>query len=407
MFRKLHYHINNYKFSIVSIIILLGTISLVLIQKLQDSDENQFERQLYGLIFGFFVMFVVSLIDYHFIAKLYILLYLGNIVLMMICKYVTYSMFPLVYGWQHFQARRWIKIGGGGRAGQGFEFMPSELTKIILIVCVATILVRVGERMNRFWYLAGILVFGMFPIFLVFDQPDFSTSIVLIATFLFMLYIGGLSYKIIVPGLLVGIPLVSFLFWYIQQPFQKLLDPVWQQPRILSILHPERYPDLMYQQNNAAAAIESGGMFGKMIIGDDSFRLTNYVPVVESDFIFCSVAEEFGFFGCLVVVGFFFLLTFIGFRIAMNARDRLGYLIASGISVAICLQTIVNIGVVVSLLPNTGIPLPFMSSGLSSLLTNMMTIGVLLNVGLQDKNTALEKEKYDMDLKVLLKDDLK
>lgn len=98
MFRKLHYHINNYKFSIVSIIILLGTISLVLIQKLQDSDENQFERQLYGLIFGFFVMFVVSLIDYHFIAKLYILLYLGNIVLMMICKYVTYSMFPLVYG---------------------------------------------------------------------------------------------------------------------------------------------------------------------------------------------------------------------------------------------------------------------------------------------------------------------
>jgi rod shape determining protein RodA len=98
MFKKLQYHVNNYKFSLVSIVIILGTIGLVLIQKLQDSDENQFERQLYGLLFGLFVMFVVSLIDYHFIAKMFIPIYIGNFILMMICKYVNYSMFPLVYG---------------------------------------------------------------------------------------------------------------------------------------------------------------------------------------------------------------------------------------------------------------------------------------------------------------------
>lgn len=405
MFRKLHYHINNYKFSLVSIIIILSTIGLVLIQKLQDSDENQFERQLYGLLFGFFVMVVVSLIDYHFIAKMYIVLYVGNILLMVICKFVTYSMFPLVYGWAHYDAKRWIKIGGHGQAGSGFEFMPSELTKIILIVFVATILVKVGDRMNRFWTLLMILGLGLFPIYLVFDQPDLSTSIVLFATFAFMLYIGGLSYKIVIPVVVVAIPLFLLVFWYIQQPNQKLLNK-YQKRRVLSILHSDdpEYKDDMYQQNNAAAAIESGGMFGKMIVGDTSHRLTNYVPVVESDFIFCAVAEEFGFFGCVIVIFLFGLMTFIGFRVAMNAKDRLGYLIASGISVTLCLQTMVNIGVVVSLLPNTGIPLPFLSSGLSSLLTNMMTIGILLNVGLQNKSTVLEKEKYDMDFKELIHD---
>ena len=103
-----------------------------------------------------------------------------------------------------------------------------------------------------------------------------------------------------------------------------------------------------------------------------------------------------------MVIGLYILIAFIGFRVAFNAKDKLGYLIASGITVAITLQSLVNMGVVVSLLPNTGITLPFMSSGLSSLLTNMMTVGVLLNVGLQNKSTALEKEKYDMDLKELL-----
>ena len=405
MFRKLRYHVNNYKFSLVSIVIILGTISLVLIQKLQDSDENQFERQLYGLLFGFFVMFVVSLIDYHIFAKFYILIYIGNIGMMLLCKYISYPTIPFIYGWSHFEARRWIKIGGHGKPGRGFEFMPSEISKLVVIIFVATLLVKLGDRFHRFWGFMLVFVLGMIPIYLIFDQPDLSTSIVLVATFAFMLFIGGVSYKVVIPTVIAAVPISSFLFWYIQQPFQKILNK-YQAPRILSILHPEDYPDEMYQQNQAAAAIESGGMFGKMVIGDTSHRMTNYVPVVESDFIFCAIAEEFGFFGCLITIFLFMLLTFIGFRVAMNAKDRLGYLIASGISVMLCLQTIVNIGVVVSLLPDTGIPLPFVSSGLSSLLISMMTMGVLLNVGLQNKSTLLEKERYDMDLKELLGDKL-
>ena len=407
MFRKYRYHINNYKFSIVSILIILATVGLVLIQKLQDADENQFERQLPGLLLGFLVMIVVSLIDYHFIAKMYILMYLANLAMMIICKFVTYNCgIPgsnLVYGWAYRDAKRWIKIGGGGRPQRGFEFMPSELTKIIVIVFAAQLLVKVGDRINRFWTLCLVMGICMLPIYLIYDQPDLSTSIVLTATFFCMVFLSGLTYKIVIPALAVGIPSAAGLFWYILQPNQKLIKNKYQINRILALQEPDKYPDLMYQQNQAAAAIESGGMFGKTIVGDTS-NYAHYVPVVESDFIFAAVAEEFGFFGCILIVGLYLLMTFIGFRVAMNAKDRLGYLIAAGISIMLCTQTLVNIGVVVSLLPNTGIPLPFLSSGLSALLSNMITIGVLLNIGLQNKSTLLEKDRYEMNLNELLRD---
>ena len=407
MFKKYRYHINNYKFSIVSILIILATVGLVLIQKLHDSNEIQFEKQLPGLLLGFLVMIIVSLIDYHFLAKMYILMYLGNIVMMVFCKYLSYgAVFPpvtrFIYGWKHYDAKRWIKIGGNGQPNHGIEFMPSELTKIIVIIFTAQLLVKLGDRINRFFYLVLVLALCGFPIYMIFDQPDLSTSIVLSVTFICMLFIAGLSYKIVIPAILTGIPAAGFLFWYILQPFQKLIKNPYQINRILALREPEKYVDLMYQQNQAAAAIESGGMFGKTIVGDLTTRYTNYVPVVESDFIFCAIAEEFGFFGCVLTIFLYMLMTFIGFRVAMNAKDRLGYLIAAGISIMLCTQTIVNIGVVVSLLPNTGIPLPFLSSGLSALLSNMIAIGILLNVGLQNKSTDLEKERYEMNLNELL-----
>ncbi len=398
MFKKKGYHISNYKFSVVSIIIILSIVSTVLIQRLQDSDERQFEKQLLGLALGLFVMVAISLIDYHFICKMFIPLYLLNIVLMLICKFVTYDMFPIIYGWKHYDAQRWIKIGGGGQPGQGFEFMPSEISKIVLIIFLAKLFCILEKKMNSFWNIVLVLITAGFPIYLVFSQPDLSTSIVLIATFLAMFFVAGLSYRIVIPSILIGVPSFIALFWYVQQDFQGLLAP-WQQDRILSILHPEQYPDLMYQQNNAMAAIESGHMFGKWIVGDTSHRLTNYVPVVESDFIFSAIAEEFGFIGCCFVIFMFLLLVFLSFRIAMHAKDRLGMLIASGIAIMIAIQAFVNIGVVIALLPNTGIPLPFMSSGLSSLLTNMLNIGILLNVGMQNKSTMAE-EKYQFDFPI-------
>ncbi len=395
MFKKKGYSLDNYRFSIIAILLILLGISCVLIHRLQAPGENLLIKQFLGIALGLFAMVVVSLVDYHFICKFFIPLYLFNMVLMFICRYVTYDMFPIIYGWKHLDARRWIKIGGRGVAGSGFEFMPSEITKIVLIIFFAKLFEMLGKRINTFWGVTISVMLMAVPTYAILVQPDLSTSIVLVSTFICMIFIAGLSYKVVLPAMGIGIPLVLGLFWYVQQDYQILLKD-WQQKRILSILHPEEYADLMYQQNNAGAAISSGGVFGKMIVGSESKRLAGSVPVVESDFILSSAAEEFGFVGCVFIVAMYILFVFISFRIARRAKDRLGYLIASGIAVAIGLQALVNMGVVTSLLPNTGIPLPFLSMGLSSLMTNMATVGILLNVGLQDKDVVIDN-KYEFE----------
>lgn len=386
MFKAKGYSIKNYKFSVLIITVMLSSISLIVLQKLTaGGNTGIFSKQLVGLIAGLFIAVIVSLVDYHFICKFCIPLYILNLVLMLICKFVNESMFPYFYGKSVDEARRWIHIGG---AGGGTDIMPSEITKIVLILCLAKLFVNLEGKINKASSLLIVFAVTILPVFLVFDQPDLSTTIVIMATFLIMLFVAGLTYKIILPVLAVTIPVFLGFMWYVQQDYSDLLLTSWQRNRILAILHPEDYPDLMYQQNNAAAAMESGNIFGKMITGNEEARLTRYVPVVESDFIFSGVGEELGFFGTALVIILFLAFLFVSLKIAIGARDKLGMYIASGIAVMITVQALVNIGVVISLLPNTGIPLPFMSSGLSSLLTNFATVGILINVGLQNKNSA-------------------
>jgi rod shape determining protein RodA len=349
-----------------------------------------FNKQLMGLIAGLVICVIMSFVDYHFICKLCIPLYIFNIVLMLICKYVEPSLCPFFYGKSVDDARRWIHIGG---ASGGTDLMPSEITKIVLILCLAKLFVNLEGKINKLSSILLVLIISAIPIYLVFDQPDLSTTIVIGMTFLIMFFVAGLTYKIIIPILAVVIPSLYAFIWYVQQDYADMFLKSWQRDRILSLLHPEDYPDLMYQQNNAATAIKSGNIFGKMIIGDDSARLTRYVPVVESDFIFSGVGEELGFIGSAGVIILFVIFLFLSLKIAINAKDKLGMYIATGIAVMITIQAFVNIGVVLSVIPNTGIPLPFMSSGLSSLLTNFATIGILVNVGLQCKNaTPIDKD---------------
>ncbi len=384
MFKAKGYSISNYKFSVLIITSLLSAIGLIVLQKITATgNTSMFSKQLVGLFAGIIIAVIMSFIDYHFILKLCIPLYGLNLLLMLVCKFVNQSMFPYFYGKSIDEARRWIHIGGAG----GTDIMPSEITKIVIIICLAKVLVSLEGKLNKPGSLFTVFLVVIIPVLLVFDQPDLSTTIVICSTILIMLFIAGLSYKIILPVLGVTIPLLIGFLWYVQQDYADLLLKPWQRERILAILHPEDYPDLMYQQNNAAAAMESGDLFGKMITGSEEFRLTRYVPVVESDFIFSAVGEELGFMGTFFVIALFLAFLFVALNVAINARDKYGLYIAGGIAAMITIQALVNIGVVISLLPNTGIPLPFMSSGLSSLLTNFATIGILINVGLQNKDT--------------------
>lgn len=379
MFKFKNYDFKHFNVSLLMIIIALGGIGMVLIQKLQDEGERQFEKQLIGLAAGLLLALFVAMFDYHFLCKLFIPMYLANFALLFVTKFTS-------LGSSHFKAKRWI---GLDFIKEGLEIQPSEFTKTIMILFMAKFFDIFRRQLNNVWVLLAAIILMAIPTLLILIQTDLSTSIVLAATFAAMIFVAGLSYKIIVPVILTGVPAFVALFWYIQQPYQKILTQ-YQQIRILAMLNPEEYPDQVYQQVNAATAIKAGGMVGKLFSNDDSALKAHNVPVAESDFIFSAIGEAYGFIGCIVVFSLFALLIFKCITIAKRAKDYLGMLIASGIASLIMFQIFVNIGVVTSLLPNTGIPLPFVSSGLSSLMGSMIMVGVLLNVSLQGKRKEKE-----------------
>lgn len=205
----------------------------------------------------------------------------------------------------------------------------------------------------------------------------------MIVILIMMLASSGIGHKILAPDAAVVVPAVGVLFWYILQPNQKLLRG-YQLARITGWLHPEKEGlGVMYQQNNSVLSIASGKLYGKLLDGSTTARNYTSVDVRESDFIWTPISEEFGFIGCMVVLALLSIIIIKCFLAAKNARDYMGMMIAVGIGAMFCFQTFFNIGVATSLLPNTGLPLPFLSNGLTSLISNMMAIGILLNVGIQ------------------------
>lgn len=384
------YDYKSFKYQIIIIVLILGSIGMFLINIMQDSDENMFEKQILGYAVGIIAMLMVSFIDYHFICKLWIPLYIFNLALLLFCKFTDKSMGLPIYGYKHYTAKRWIRVGSSG-----FEFMPSELTKIILIVFLAEYFALTQRYIKKFLNLVIITLLTAIPIYLVFDQPDLSTTIILLSFFAFVVLAAGVSFKIIIPIILIGVPVICGFIWYVMQPWVHILED-YQKGRILSLIYPELYADEMYQQDNAAAAIRSGGLLGKLFTGDTSQRGWAYVPVKESDFIFSAIGEEFGMIGCFIVIGLYVTIVIMGIRIAKKAMDIKGTLIAVGITSLFGMQAFVNIGVVTSLLPNTGIPLPFVSSGLSALLSNLATVGILLNVSMQPKNRKMPLPEEDI-----------
>lgn len=389
------YDFKSFAYMIVFIIYAIGGIGIFLISKLQETGSNLASKQVIAYAVGLVLILFVSCINYHFFAKIYIFLYILGVGLLLVCKYS--NSYP-IYGWAHYDARRWIKIGGDPSAGinnTGFEFQPSELTKIVIIICLAKFFDLCIKYIKKLWvFIVAIIIMGI-PSFFIFTQPDLSTTIVLVAVFGTMVLISGVSYKYIFASLAIMIPAAIGLIWYVQQDFQKLLEE-YQVKRIMAAFYPEQYPELLYQQTNAVAAIKSGGMMGKTLTGVEGIRASAYVPVSESDFIFSAVAEEFGFIGSVVVIVMYMALIFLALRIARRAKDYLGTMIATGIAALITFQVFVNIGVVSLLLPNTGIALPFMSSGLSSLLVNLAMIGILLNISLQPKAKEEKQEKAEL-----------
>ncbi len=371
MFKFKNYDFKRYYYALLVVIALLGIIGAFLIKQVQLEDENLFVKQIIGVFAGLLMVGFISLIDYHFVCKFYIVFYLINLVLLILVKLI---------GTSRNYAQRWLNLGV-----IDLEIQPSELSKIIIIIFFAKLFTIFHHRINNAVFLFISLIAMGIPTYLILTQTDLSTSIVLMFVFVMILFTAGLSWKIILPVLVVGIPAFIGLFWYVQQDYQTLLDP-YQQERILSILHPEEYPATMYQQDNSMEAIGSGQLLGKRLTeGSEGIRGYKFVPISESDFIFSVAGEELGFIGSCVILFLFLLVVFMCLNTARKAADQMGMLIAVGIASMFAFQVFVNIGVATGILPNTGIPLPFLSSGLSSLMSSMIAIGLIMNIRLQPK----------------------
>lgn len=367
MFNKLkQYDFKRYNITLIALVLIVGFIGAFLIKQVQAEGENLYLKHVVGLVGGIMMAMFVSLFDYHFISKFYIVFYLINLVLLGLVE---------VIGVSTNNSQRWLNIG--------IQFQPSELTKIFLIIFTAKLFTLLRHKINNAFVIILSAVLIAIPTFFILRQPNLSTSLVILFIFVMMIFAAGLSWKIILPILLIGIPAFFGLFWYIQQDYQILLKD-YQQTRVLSILHPEEHPETMYQQESSVIAIGSGQLYGKIFSDDtSSIRSYDYVPISESDFIFSVAGEEFGFIGCCVIIGLYAVIIYICLMTARKAPDFLGMLIAVGIASMFMFQVFVNIGVVTKILPNTGIPLPFLSSGLSSLVSGMLAVGIILNIRLQ------------------------
>lgn len=365
------YNYKKYNLGLLILSILLGVIGAYMLKVIPGVAERLYLKQLTGIAFGVSLAIFVSLFDYHFVAKFYVILYIFNLGLLLMVKYTKYGI--TISG-----AKRWLGIE------DVFSFQPSELTKVIMVVVMAKYFFLLRNKLDKLYTLIGAIAIMAIPTFLVLTQTDLSTSIVLIVSFAVIVFASGYSWKILLPLITIGIPIVVALFWYVQQPGQLILTEN-QQNRVLSILHPELYPNLIYQQANAVNAMGSGGLMGKLFYGDTAVRGTTYVPVIESDFIFTGIGEELGFFGSAIVI---LIITFMVLRIlvvAKNASDSMGKMIAVGAATIFMVQSFINIGVVSMILPNTGIPLPFVSNGLSSVVGSYTMLGIVLNISINTK----------------------
>ena len=372
MFNFKQYNFKKYNFSLVIVVMLLGIAGSYFVKCAGGTDfgASNFKKQLVGLILGLCVAGVVSVVDYHFICRFAVIGYIVGTLMVAGTRFSPLGT-DLSTG-----SYRWLRL-------PGINFQPSEVMKILLIIMLAVYLDRMEEHMDRFrtLILGGLIM--ILPTGFVLVQSDLSSSLVMIFLTAMMIFAAGLSYKIVGAILAVGLPAFIAVFWYIQQPYQKLLNE-YQRMRIVGFLDPEAYDNsIMYQQNHSVQAIGSGQLIGKAFTESDGGRAYRYVDVIESDFIFTVIGEEVGFLGSCIVIGLLATVIFLCLHTAKKASDRLGMLIATGVASMFMFQVFANIGVAIRILPNTGLPLPFLSSGVSSMLGCMIGIGLILNIGIQ------------------------
>ena len=360
------YHLKNYRVSLILWVTALTMLGIMIIGSAQKTSQT---RQIIGFTLGMALMLIFSLIDYTWLMSFYWLYYFGGCVLLVAV---------LLFGEEVNGATRWIKIG--------IQFQPSDMMKILMIVFFAKLFDKYEDTLNTSRTILFSLACLGIPLFLIFSEPDLSTTIVTALTYCAIIFVAGLSYKIIAAILMVTVPVFVILLSIILQPGQSLIQ-TYQLTRILAWLKPEEYPQEAAQQQNSIIAIGSGQLYGKGLNNNmvSSVKNANFISEPQTDFIFAVAGEELGFLGCCLIIVLELLIALECIYIGRRAKDLAGTLFCCGIGSLILFQSFLNVCVTTGLLPNTGIPLPFVSYGMTSLVSFCAGIGIVLNIGLQTR----------------------
>ena len=365
---NLHYSLKDYKFSLVILVLILSVFGVFMVRSARPDFMN---NQIVGVILGLAAMAVISLIDYKWILNLYWPLYAVNLILLA-------AIWIPGLGVNVNGATRWLNLGF-------IQFQPSDMTKILMILFFARFLSDREQNINTPKVILQAVGLIAPSLLMIHEQPNLSTTICIAALFCVLLFLAGLSYKFVGAVLAVTVPLAALFLFIAVQPNQPILQD-YQQERILAWLEPEKYADdESYQQLNSVMAIGSGQLSGKGYNNDEtnSVKNGNFVLEPQTDFIFAIIGEELGFVGCCAVIFLILLIVVDCILIGLKAKDTGGRIICGGMAALIGIQSFINISVATLILPNTGLSLPFVSYGLTSVVCFFMGIGFVLNVGLQ------------------------
>ena len=340
-----------------------------------NGPEGAYRSQMIWFATGMVLLLIISFVDYHTICRFFVPIYIFNIIMLVLVL--------LIGDGDEIGVRRWL-----------FGLQPSEFAKIFMIIFLSKFIDKNQKKVNNIGILLLVCLLTAVPFMLIKKQPSLSASLVLIAILGVELFAGRISYKYILIVLLVALSLAIVIYVDLLREDHPLLKGAlhmedYQISRLTDFLSKDYSSSTYYQTKHSIWAIGSGQLRGKGLYNGTVNQLS-YLPESHNDFVFAVIGEEFGFLGCLAVILIMLCIITKCLIIAAKATDNLGRLIAVGVGGMFAFQTFVNIGVVTGLLPNTGMTFPFLSYGGSSIWTNMLAVGLVLNVGMCKPKSMFE-----------------
>ncbi|HZJ77145.1 MAG TPA: rod shape-determining protein RodA [Oscillospiraceae bacterium] len=350
-------------YGLIVVVLLICIIGIIAVNSATYSlgGERYIKTQIISIVMGIVFAVVIMLIDYDIFSKIYIPIYV-------ITNLMLLSVFIFGEGKEEWGASRWIRIGG-------FGFQPADFAKLAIIICLAKFLDDNKDMIHKPTVIFKALLFVGVPMALILVQPDLGTTLVISAFVFGMLFVAGLKYKHIIIATIVGLITAPFAWFGVLKPYQRT--------RILIFLNPEQDPmGEGYHTLQSRVAVGAGMIWGKGLFNGTSNQF-GFLPQKHTDFIFSVIAEELGFIGVIILIILYMIMLYKCINIAREAKDDFGAYLVTGITFMLAFHIFLNIAMAIGLAPVTGKPLPFVSYGGTFMLTNMIALGIVLNVNMR------------------------